>query len=433
MNASALSPNPAPDPNGFILPGDELIAFVKSCFEQGKDYLGLMERYGSPLWVLESEVLKNRAQDFSRTFSRYLDPTGFYFAMKSNNHPEVSATLLTAGFGLDVSSGAELETALALDAQDIVFSGPGKTDAELSLALDHRERVVLLMDSLGEMDRLNALIGRSVNHAPMRVGIRLTSNPNGLWRKFGILPERLPEFWNRIRSLSRIRFCGLQFHSSWNLTPDRQTDFILHLGQMLSTMPEDFLQCIDFIDVGGGYWPEQGEWLHCPDLEGAAVSGPDPSASAREVPLHFRMPATTLDEFAQALSAAVRAHLFPAVRCRICFEPGRWICHSAMHLLMTVVDRKAPDLVVTDAGTNAVGWERFETDYFPVLNLTRPDLSEKPCHVLGSLCTPHDVWGYAYFGKDIQVGDRLMIPCQGAYTWSLGQDFIKKRPGFVKI
>jgi diaminopimelate decarboxylase len=60
-------------------------------------------------------------------------------------------------------------------------------------------------------------------------------------------------------------------------------------------------------------------------------------------------------------------------------------------------------LVITDAGTNTIGWERFETDYFPVLNLTRPDLTERPCHVLGALCTPHGVWGYSYFGQDIRA------------------------------
>jgi diaminopimelate decarboxylase len=98
---------------------------------------------------------------------------------------------------------------------------------------------------------------------------------------------------------------------------------------------------------------------------------------------------------------------------------------------MTVVDKKAADLIITDAGTNAIGWERFEIDYFPVLNLTRPSMSERPCLILGSLCTPHDVWGYSYFGKKICEGDVLMIPCQGAYTYSLRQNFIKPEPEVV--
>jgi diaminopimelate decarboxylase len=104
-----------------------------------------------------------------------------------------------------------------------------------------------------------------------------------------------------------------------------------------------------------------------------------------------------------------------------------------MHILIQVIDKKMPDMVITDAGTNAVGWERFETDYFPVLNLTRPGLTEKPCRILGSLCTPHDAWGYSFFGTDIQEGDILMIPFQGAYTYSLRQSFIKPLPETILL
>jgi hypothetical protein len=45
--------------------------------------------------------------------------------------------------------------------------------------------------------------------------------------------------------------------------------------------------------------------------------------------------------------------------------------------------------------------------------------------ILGSLCTPHDVWGYGYFGDGIEPGDVLLVPSQGAYTYSLRQLFIK--------
>ena len=148
---------------------------------------------------------------------------------------------------------------------------------------------------------------------------------------------------------------------------------------------------------------------------------------------HYHLPATSIEGFAEALGAAVRTHLLSTVDCRICLEPGRWICNDAVHLLLSVVDKKAPDLVITDAGTNTIGWERFETDYFPVLNLTRPSLKEKPCHILGSLCTPHDVWGYTYFGSDILPGDILLIPTQGAYTYSLRQTFIKPLPCVITI
>jgi diaminopimelate decarboxylase len=424
---------PEHQPSGpLILEKKILERFVAGYFKDREQYLSLLENHGSPLWVLDTSVLKAKALRFSQAFNAYFDKTSYYFAMKSNNRPEVSATLLESGFGLDVSSGIELRTALNLNAGDIIFSGPGKTHEELNLALQHRDRVTLLLDSVGELDRLSALVSGQEPASPVRAGIRLTTNPKGLWRKFGITLDMLPEFWKKLAALPHIRFAGLQFHSSWNLTPERQVEFIRLLGQTLARMPREFNQSIEFMDIGGGYWPEEGEWLHSPETP-EGDSPQENSIPWDRVRPHYRIPGTPIETFAKALSHAVQTHIFPHVNCRICFEPGRWICHSAMHFLLSVTDKKGHDLVITDAGTNVIGWERFETDYFPVLNLSRPGLVEKPCHILGSLCTPHDVFGYAYFGGDIETGDCLMIPCQGAYTYSLGQNFIKGLPRVVSL
>jgi diaminopimelate decarboxylase len=359
-----------------------------------------------------------------------LPAAAFYYAVKSNNHPDVARVMLAAGFGLDVSSGLELEMALSLGARDIVFSGPGKTAAELQLAVAHADRVIVLMDSPGELHRLEAMAakaGRSV-----RCGVRLTVNPSGLWRKFGIVPQALSSFWDEVRRCGHVRLLGLQFHTSWNLAPDPQIEFIRILGNVLAEMPDSFISQLEFIDIGGGYWPEQGEWLQPAGTpEGKLLEAL--GQQTEPVEAHHRLPAVGIQEFAERLSSAIHRHLFSVVPCRICLEPGRWVCNDAVQLLFSVVDKKAPDLVITDAGTNAVGWERFETDYFPILNLTRPAMDEKPCHVLGSLCTPHDVWGYAYWGADIEPGDILMIPNQGAYTYSLRQNFIKPLPQVVTI
>jgi diaminopimelate decarboxylase len=338
--------------------------------------------------------------------------------------------LLEANFGLDVSSGLELEAALSVGARDIVFSGPGKTDAELHLAAAHSDKVVVLMDSFGELHRLEGVAAKL--NRRVRCGVRLTVNPVGLWRKFGIALGDLRAFWETAGRCPHVQLEGLQFHSSWNLSPDPQIEFIRMLGSQLADLPASFCQQIEFIDIGGGYWPSQGEWLQPAGTpKGRLKAALEQPCGPSET--HHRLPAVGIEEFARLLSAAIHEYLFSVVRCRILLEPGRWICNDAVHLLISIVDKKAPDLVITDAGTNSVGWERFETDYFPILNLTRPSLDEKPCHILGSLCTPHDVWGYMYFGEDIQPGDILMIPTQGAYTYSLRQNFIKPLPAVHTI
>lgn len=404
---------------------DALRDFVAPYLGNSRFYLNAVQSHGSPLYLLDTAVLRAKAARLKAAFKPVFSSVEYYYALKSNNHPDVARTLLTCGFGLDVSSGLELQAALDLGAREIVFSGPGKVDHELLLAAAHADKVVILMDSPGELERLAVVASRLKQ--TVRCGVRLTVNPNGLWRKFGIPLDALADFFGAAAQYPCIRLTGLQFHTSWNLSPRHQTAFIETLGKTIDKLPLSYKRAIEFVDIGGGYWPEEGEWLH-PDAT--------PAGRVREAlgyppgypTPHHCLPAVPIETFAEQLGAAVRQHLFSVIPCRICIEPGRWLSHEAMHLLVTVVDKKAPDLVITDAGTNAVGWERFESDYFPVLNLTRPALSEHPCHILGSLCTPHDVWGYFYFGAAIETGDILMIPTQGAYTYSLRQNFIKPLP-----
>ena len=413
-----------------LFPPGELRSFVQHQFARRDHYLRIIENHPTPIYLQESAILKSKAGQLRDAFKDLLPVIAFYYAVKSNNHPDVARVMLAAGFGLDVSSGLELEMALSLGARDIVFSGPGKTAAELQLAVARADRVVVLMDSPGELHRLEAIAAKA--DRSVRCGIRLTVNPNGLWRKFGIVPQTLPSFWDEVRGCRHVRLLGLQFHTSWNLSPDPQIEFIRILGNVLAEMPASFISQLEFIDIGGGYWPAQGEWLQPAGTpEGKLLEAL--GQQTEPVAAHHRLPATGIEEFAERLSSAIHRHLFSVAPCRICLEPGRWVCNDAVQLLFSVVDKKAPDLVITDAGTNAVGWERFETDYFPVLNLTRPAMHEKPCHVLGSLCTPHDVWGYSYWGADIEPGDILMIPNQGAYTYSLRQNFIKPLPEVVTI
>ena len=59
-------------------------------------------------------------------------------------------------------------------------------------------------------------------------------------------------------------------------------------------------------------------------------------------------------------------------------------------------------------------------------------LKERALRIFGSLCTPHDVWGTSIFGNGTYPGDVLVIPDQGAYTYSLRQSFIKPRSRVIR-
>jgi diaminopimelate decarboxylase len=393
---------------------------VRDFFRRGDKYLRLLRARKKPLYVFERGVMRRRALAFRGAFESVLDDSAFFFAVKCNSHPDVAKTALAAGYGLDVSSGEEFKAALSLGAKEIVFSGPGKTEDELRLAAENSGRMTLLADSLSEIGKADAA-ARTLN-TKIKTGIRLTVSDDVLWRKFGIPPESLPEFWRAVKTKRNLQFCGLQFHTSWNLTPDAQIKFIEKLGAVIKTMPAEFKRAVNFLDIGGGYWPPRGEWL----LNHGGVPGSN-------VKPWLIKPVASITIFAESINRALKKHIFPELKCRICFEPGRWLCNDAVQLLMSVSDKKSEDIAITDAATNAVGWERFEHDYFPVLNLSRPAFREFPCNVLGSLCTPHDVWGRGCWGNGIEPGDVLLIPMQGAYTYSLRQHFIKPLPDFVTV
>ncbi|MBA3028307.1 MAG: decarboxylase [Desulfobacteraceae bacterium] len=412
------------------LPSGELKAYVQKYFDWAKEHKAMIEQEVPPFYLLDTTALRERAQQFKSAFSSVLQDTGFYFAVKSNSHPDVARTLLGCGFGLDVSSGVELEMALALKAEKIVFSGPGKTHKELTLAAENHKTVTVLMDSFRELENLEKIAADK--GVKISAGVRLTTMPKGLWKKFGILLQDLSRFFRAAEACHHVQLKGLQFHTSWNMSPEAQIKFIRKIGRAASGLSEKHRKQIDFIDIGGGYWPEQGEWLTgegTPEGVLRKALGMDSGSAKR----HFRLPSNPIETFAESISQAIQKNWAGLLPCRVCFEPGRWVCNDAMHLILSVVDKKGNDLVITDAGTNTIGWERYETDYCPVLNLSRPSLKEKKCFILGSLCTPHDVWGKTYFGDRIEPCDFLVIPCQGAYTYSLRQEFIKPLPRVIKI
>lgn len=411
-----------------LLDKDELAEFVESFVRRRDEFLEAVKDHGSPLYILEEDVLLRQAEKFKSAFSATVPDLKVFYAVKTNNNPAVAKALAQTGYGLDVSSGEELKLALDSGASEMVFSGPAKTMPELKLAVDNADRVTVLMDSFGELERLESVA--SEWDRTVRAGVRLTTDQNGLWRKFGVTLVDIPRFFKAAETRRHVMLIGLQFHVSWNMNPHNQVNFIRRLGQALKDLPEKYREQIEFLDIGGGYWPSQGEWLHPAGTpEGQLKKALDMSAGSPMV--HHRVPSVPIETFSREIGKALEEHVFSSVNCTTFAEPGRWVVNDAMHILVTVVDRKADDLVIADAGTNTVGWERYESDYFPVINLTRPGTVEKECMILGSLCTPHDVWGYTYFGEDILPGDVLLIPTQGAYTYSLRQHFIKALPETV--
>jgi diaminopimelate decarboxylase len=82
---------------------------------------------------------------------------------------------------------------------------------------------------------------------------------------------------------------------------------------------------------------------------------------------------------------------------------------------------------------NMVGWQRYEYEYFPLVNISHPSPNEINCNVWGNLCTTWDIWGYYCYASKFKEGDLIVVPNQGTLTYSLAQNFINKIPNVYKL
>ncbi|MEZ5357751.1 MAG: alanine racemase [Candidatus Zixiibacteriota bacterium] len=411
-----------------VLSKSRIIEYVEPFVNNRDDFLYLRQSSGSPLYIIDKDTLTKRAGQFMSALEKHFPGAAAFYAMKSNNNRTIIRALVEQGFGVDVSSGEELQLALECKAQKIVFNGPGKTERELDLAVANRDRVTIIVDNFSELRRLHE--STVTQNCAVKIGVRLNVDESGLWKKFGIPLDRLPAFIEAVKSYDKITLSGIHFHTSWNLFPDRVSAFISRLGKALSALPGDVRKGFDFLDIGGGFWPGRGEWqLSTATRDGQLFKILNNEMIPTEEPKF--LVSASIGEYFTTVQAAWKMHLAPHIDARVYVEPGRWLSDDSMLILLRVMDKKADDLVITDGGTNIVGWERYEADYCPVINLTRPALRENKCQIQGSLCTPHDVWGFSYWGAGIEENDTLLIPSQGAYTFCLRQTFIKPLPRCV--
>lgn len=415
------------------LPSSTLHRFVEDFFQKKTPFLDSAREYGTPQYFYDEPGLVRNIAFFRRSFSRYMDEYHLFYALKSNSFRGLYERVVREGMGLDVSSGFELHMALATRCDRILFSGPGKTDEELALAVEHRSRVTLLMDSFGELGRVSEILSRRKStRGPLRVGMRVRSQHRRTWDKFGIPLKDLSPMMHKAMTHKGIDPCGIQFHTSWNLEPTAHVRLIHDIGtHVKESLPRDLWRYLRFLDIGGGVWPEAGEWLNpWNTMRGRLMEILEPGYSFRRD--HYLREARPLDDFAREIAKALKMQGPPLEGLELWMEPGRWISTPAMHILLRVMDKKDARTVITDGGINILGWERPLSEYIPIMNLSRPAMKEFPVRIFGSLCTPLDVWGTAVFGDGIENGDLLLVPDQGAYTYSLRQSFIKPRSRVIR-
>ena len=439
-------------------------------------YVGAIDRenilksakaFGTPQYLLDQDELERKANFFIQTFREALPTAEFFYAFKCNDFPALISTVKKAGFNADVAGLFELELALKLGFDKIMFSGPGKSEEELQMAINNKDKVIINIDNVDELLRLKKLVAKAngknkINggkensekangeksngekgNGKVRISFRLNSD-NALtkeWAKFGIHLTDFRKAYEMIANDEHFSWIGLHFHASGNQTPERYVKNIKLIGEYLkANFSEQELSKLEFLDIGGGFYPEDQALLTKVSEKGSIHEAIEDYSNNHNQqygfdPYEFFLLKTApLGVFAKKIAFYLKKYILSLNPNVILFtEPGRYIATHSTTILLKVVAAKQ-DCVIVDGGINMLGDYRFNEYAFPIIvNVSRPSHKFNRKIIYGSLCDPSDIWGYSYFGDSLRKGDVLAILHQGAYTFSCSWRFIKPTPPYVVL
>lgn len=369
---------------------------------QGVAVSELAREYGTPLYVYDTDVLRS---GYQRLRERLHPAVDVLFSLKANPNVSVCSYLRSLGAGAEVSSLAELMTALraGVDPEDIIFLGPGKTTEELAACVRAGLHAVVC-ESLDELMLLDELaLAAGVHDLP----VLLRMNPDfhtkgsglamgGKPRQFGVDLGVLRQSADQLARLRVTRVIGVHAYMGTRFL--NHTDVITNTTHILATaevLAQELRVPLRTVDFGGG--------LGVPYFDGEK----DLDLEALLVALHG-----TVEEFVQRHPET-----------RLIMELGRYLTAMAGTYVVRVLyvkESMGERFVVADGGTNhhmaAVGVGSFVKRNFPVRSLTRyQDPVVAPVTVTGPLCTPNDVIGKRVALPPVVPGDLLGVERSGAY------------------
>lgn len=423
------------------LPG--LSQMIKILSKKRRSLIRLAHSSQNEIYVYDSELAKENINNFSKSFIKSgINPKIFY-AIKSNSHLSLLKTVAKLGHNLDASSERELALALEAKPKEILITGPGKGKHffEKILNASKKARITVHLESIHELKALGELA--KSRHQIIQCGIRIRTKYQSTWAKFGISLNELPQFLEESKKYPNIILSGFHFHISWMSEPKPVVKTLEALIKFLkSNLTAEQLSGVGFIDIGGGIVPPHTAeglypWNKQQKVDFGMIHKIIPKIlNDKFKPRYIPSPTTSLSDWGKEISRAWKSIVLPACpNAKLYVEPGRAISHNVMHILMHVMDIKDKDIIIVDGGNNMVGWEKHEFfDYTPVYNLTQYEpFNENPTLIYGSLCTPHDLWGFYLRGGKTKIGDIICMPFQGSYTNTLMQDFIRGMPRVVDM
>ena len=372
----------------------------------------LAARHGTPLYVYSKAALLRHFRDFDRAFAGR--PHLVCFAMKANDHLAILPLLAREGAGFDVVSGGELWKALraGADPRKIVFSGDGKTEAELEYAL-RRGILMLNVESPAELEAVERVAARLGVRAPIALRVNPDVDPRthpyistGLQQsKFGIPIEDAPAHYRRARELPHVDVVGVDCHIGSQLTQVSPfVDALARVRRLIARLAEEGLGGgLEYLDLGGGL--------------GIRYQDETPPTPA---------------EYAAALAEGLSG-----LPLTVLFEPGRFIVGNAGALVTRVLYRKdtpAKKFVIVDAAMTDLVRPALYDAYHAIEPVRPRGASTIVADVVGPVCESGDFLARERTIEEPQPGDLLAVMSAGAYGHVMASNYnARPRPAAVLV
>ena len=360
----------------------------------------IAEEVGTPFYCYSQATLLRHAQVFCEAL-KSVKPL-VCFAVKANSNIAVLKLLGQAGLGADVVSEGELRRALAagLSPQKIVFSGVGKTRAEMAFALEvgihqfnvESDRELLLLNEVAGAQGLKAPIALRVN-PDVDAGTHAKISTGKAENKFGIAIDVAPQVYALAQSLPHIEVRGVSVHIGSQLTS--LEPFRAAYGRVKELVSELRTQGVPIrsIDLGGG--------LGVPYVS---------AASAPPLPLEY---------------GAMVSALFADWDGELIFEPGRLIAANAGLLVSSVVYVKqaARTYVIVDAGMNDLMRPALYDALHETVPVVRNGAAVADVSIVGPVCESSDVFVNSLSMSLPAEGDLVAMRSGGAYGASMSNTY----------
>ncbi len=381
----------------------------------GADALELAREYGTPLYVIDEERIRDNYQRLYNAFSsKYLN-FKLYYACKANTNLSVMHILKNEGSSIDAVSPGEIYTALlaGFQPEKILYTGNNVTNEEMDFALSTGVRINL--DSLSQLERLSKLTDTDGKEISFRVNPKVGAGHHdhcitgGDLSKFGIMEEEAVHAYQKALDLG-FKPVGMHAHIGSGILDPEPFKLAVHTlmdvaGRVYREAEVEF----EFIDFGGGMG----------------------------IPYEPHESILNLETFSQEIVDLFKEKLYEynMGNPTMCLEPGRYIVGDASYLLTRVNTLKQSyrKFAGVDAGFNTLLRPTMYGSYHHIVLANQPNA--KPTQnidIAGNICESGDLFARDRPMPDINEGNLLAILNAGAYAFSMSSQY-NSRPRAAEI